>query len=172
MKTVIVPVHASTAIPSSVSQVGRALRRAAGFVSLAVSAAAPAFGAVPDERILHADREPQNWLTYAGTYQSHRYSPLAQINRQNVAQLKTAWIYQIRQPGIIETSPLVADGVMYLTEPPSTVTALDTRSGRALWTWSPNIPRDVVIIGSPPINRGVALLGDMVFVGTVHGHLV
>ena len=172
MKTVIVPVHASTAIPSSVSQVGRALRRAAGFVSLAVSAAAPAFGAVPYERILHADREPQNWLTYAGTYQSHRYSPLAQINRQNVAQLKTAWIYQIRQPGIIETSPLVADGVMYLTEPPSTVTALNTRSGRALWTWSPNIPRDVVIIGSPPINRGVALLGDMVFVGTVHGHLV
>ena len=125
------------------------------------------FAQVPYQRILRADTEPANWLTYAGNYQSHRYSQLNQINRQTVAQLKPAWVYQIRQAGIIETSPIVVDGVMYMTEPPSTVTAVDVRSGRALWSWSPNIPRDVIIIGSPPVNRGVAVLDDTVFVGTV-----
>jgi len=130
-----------------------------------------ALAQVPYQRLLRAEAEPANWLTYAGNYQSHRYSQLNQINRQTVAQLKAAWVYQIRQAGIIETSPIVVDGIMYMTEPPSTVTAVDARSGRALWSWSPNIPQDVIIIGSPPVNRGVAVLDDTVFVGTVHGHL-
>ncbi|MSU65069.1 MAG: PQQ-dependent dehydrogenase, methanol/ethanol family [Opitutus sp.] len=137
-----------------------------------LGASDPAFGQVPYQRILEAENDPSNWLTYAGNYQSHRHSALEQINRQSVARLKTSWVYQIRRAGIIETSPLVNEGVMYLTEPPSTVTALDARTGRPLWTYSPNIPRDVIVIGSPPVNRGVALLDDMVFVGTVHGHLI
>ncbi len=137
-----------------------------------LGACLPAFGQVPYQRILDAESDPANWLTYAGNYASHRHSSLDQINRQSVTRLKTAWVYQIRHAGIIETSPLVNDGVMYLTEPPSTVTALDVHTGRPLWTWSPEIPRDVVVIGSPPVNRGVALLDDMVFVGTIHGHLV
>ena len=140
---------------------------------LAVLAAVlPVSAQVTADRIRHADREPQNWLTYAGNYQSHRHSALTQINRQNVAGLKTAWVYQIRQPGIIETSPLVADGIMYLTEPPSTVTTIDVRSGRAIWSYTPTIPRDIIIIGSPQVNRGVALLDGLVYVGTVSGHLI
>ena len=123
-------------------------------------------------RLLKAESDPQNWLTYAGSYKSHRYSGLDQINRRNVSSLKLAWAYQIQRAGIIETSPLVVDGVMYLSEPPSTVTALDVRSGRPLWTYSPNIPPDVIVIGSPPVNRGVAILDDLVYVGTVHGHLI
>jgi len=129
-------------------------------------------GQVPYERIAAADKEPDAWLTYSGNYRSHRFSALTQINRQNVSQLKPLWIYQVRRTGIVETSPIVADGVMYLTEPPSTVTALDVRTGRPIWTWTPAIPTDVIVIGSPPVNRGVAALGDSVFVGTVHGHLV
>ena len=117
---------------------------------------------VPYERLLKAESDPQNWMTYAGSYKSHRYSALDQINRKNVASLKLAWAYQIQRAGIVETSPLVVDGVMYLTEPPSTVTALDVRSGRPLWTYSPNIPPDVIVIGSPPVNRGVAILDDLV----------
>jgi alcohol dehydrogenase (cytochrome c) len=109
-----------------------------------------------------ADRTPADWLTYSGNYQAHRYSPLTQITRENVAQLKPAWIYQVRRTGIVETTPIVADGVMYITEPPSTVTALDVRTGRPLWTYSPTIPTDVIVIGSPPVNRGVAILDDMV----------
>src|SRR4030095_6427134 len=128
---------------------------------LVVIASTGLLAQVSYQRLLNAEKEPQNWLTYAGSYKSHRYSPLAQINRQNAGQLKLAWAYQMQRPGVVETSPLVVDGVMYLTEPPnSTVTALDTRSGRTLWTYTPNIPPDVIVIGSPPVNRGVAILDD------------
>ena len=72
----------------------------------------------------------------------------------------------MRRTGIVETTPIVADGVMYITEPPSTVTALTCAPGRPLWTYSPAIPTDVIVIGSPPVNRGVAILDDMVYVGT------
>ena len=61
---------------------------------------------------------------------------------------------------------------MYITEPPSTVTALDARAGKSLWTWSPDIAEDVLNIGFPKVNRGVALLGDAVYVGTLDAHLV
>src|SRR6185369_15284869 len=126
---------------------------------------------VPYQRLLRAASEPQNWLTYGGSYKSQRYSALDQINRQNVSRLKVAWAYQMR-PGVVETSPLVADGMMYVTEPPSTVTAIDVRSGRPVWTYTPNIPPDVIVIGSPPVNRGVAILDDTVYFGTVNGHLI
>src|SRR5215471_9175014 len=134
-------------------------------------AAGTAFAQVPYDRIAKAESEPANWLTYAGGYKSQRYTALDQINKQNVTQLRPLWVYQIRQAGIIETSPIVVDGVMYMTEPPSTVTALDVRTGRPLWSYTPKIPDDVIIIGSPPVNRGVAVLDNMVYVGTVAGHL-
>ncbi|RPH61747.1 MAG: PQQ-dependent dehydrogenase, methanol/ethanol family, partial [Acidobacteria bacterium] len=146
--------------------------RTALLVLVAMLACVHVSAQVPYQRIADASRTPADWLTYSGNYQSHRFSPLDQITRDNVGQLKPAWVYQVRRAGIVETSPIVADGVMYITEPPSTVTALDVRTGRPLWTWSPTIPTDVIIIGSPPVNRGVAVLDNHVFVGTVHGHLV
>ena len=146
----------------------RAFLAAASIALAAIHASAQ----VSYQRIVKAESEPSNWLTYSGNYQSHRFSPLTEINRQNVGQLKPAWVYQVRRTGIVETSPIVADGVMYLTEPPSTVTALDVRTGRPLWTYTPAIPTDVIVIGSPPVNRGVAILDDTIFFGTVHGHLI
>src|SRR5579863_4572982 len=92
------------------------------------------FAQVPYRRIAAADTDPSSWLTYSGNYQAQRYSALTQIDRQNITQLKPAWVYQMRNSGIVETTPIVADGVMYITEPPSTVTALDVRTGRPLWT--------------------------------------
>src|ERR1044071_9294805 len=130
------------------------------------------FAQVPYRRIAGSDSDPSSWLTYSGNYQAQRFSGLTQINRQNVTQLKPAWVYQMRNSGIVETTPIVADGVMYITEPPSTVTALDVRTGRPLWTYTPNIPPDVIIIGSPPVNRGVAVLDDLVYLATVHPHLI
>src|SRR5271157_3420736 len=127
---------------------------------------------VPYERLLHSDHEPQNWLTYGGNFQSQRFSALKQINTKNAASLKTAWVYQMRSAGIVETSPIVVDGIMYITEPPSTVTALDARTGKALWRWSPIIPRDLVAVGLFPTNRGIAVLDDMVYVGTIDAYLV
>src|SRR5262245_63069455 len=130
------------------------------------------FAQVSYERLLRAESESESWLTYSGSYRSHRFSALKQITSENVAKLKPSWVYQVKEPGIMETTPLVADGVMYLTEPLSTVTALDVRSGRPLWKWSRAMPRDVRALGFPPVNRGVALLGETVFVGTLDGHLV
>jgi alcohol dehydrogenase (cytochrome c) len=127
---------------------------------------------VPYERIVQAGSEPNSWLTYSGNYSSHRFSKLDEINSENVAQLKVAWVYQMRRAGLVEATPLVADGVMYVTEPPSTVTALDIRSGRPLWSWSPKMPREVLHIGFPAVNRGVAILDETVFVGTLDAHLV
>ncbi len=126
---------------------------------------------VPYERIRRAEAEPGNWLTYSGNFQSHRFSALRQINAANVGRLKPAWAYQIGERHNFETTPLVVDGVMYLTEPPSHVTALDTRTGRPLWKHRRTIPEDARVCCGQ-VNRGVAILDDQVFVGTVDSHLV
>ena len=126
---------------------------------------------VPYERILRAASEPGNWLTYSGIYQSHRYSSLDQITRANVGRLKAAWIYQIRARHKFEATPLVFDGVMYLSEPPSDVTALDLRTGRPLWSYRRTIPEGIIACCGQ-VNRGVAALDDQIFVGTIDAHLV
>lgn len=129
------------------------------------------------DRLVNASGDEESWLTYSGTYRSERFSPLAQINADNVKDLKVIWAYQMQPStytgaGLVETTPLVADGIMYITEPPSTVTALDARTGKRLWTWSPDMPEDVLNIGFPKVNRGVALLDDAVYVATLDAHLV
>src|SRR5580658_2821493 len=84
---------------------------------------------VTDERLVRADNEPQNWLMSGGNYQAWRFSRLKQINTANVPTLKAAWIYQPANSGQQETSAVVVDGIMYITEAPSTVTALDATYG-------------------------------------------
>ena len=123
------------------------------------------------DRLRNTEREPGNWLTYSGNYSSHRYSALDQINAQNVKNLKPLWAYQFDALDKAETTPLVVDNVMYLTESPSNVIALDTRTGRALWSYRRVVPKDVRICCGL-VNRGVAVLGDLVFVGTVDAHLI
>lgn len=127
---------------------------------------------VPYARLRAANSEPASWLTYSGSYASHRYSPLTEITPANVAGLRPQWVYQVQEAGQIEATPLVADGVMYITEARSRVAALDLRTGRTLWRYEPPVPRDVRTIGFGPVNRGVALLDDRVYVGTVNAHLV
>ena len=68
------------------------------------------------ERILNAEKEPGNWLTYSGNYSSHRYSPLNAITRDNVASLRPVWVFQTGGGGSLETSPIVVDGIMYITQ--------------------------------------------------------
>jgi alcohol dehydrogenase (cytochrome c) len=127
---------------------------------------------VPYQRIVDAEKEPEHWLTYSGNYSGHRFSPLAQITPRNVAQLKTVWVYQISDRGRFETSPIVVDGVMYVTEPPTKVTALDLRTGRPLWTWERPEARSARTIGFRPSNRGVAILDGNVYVGTLDCQIV
>jgi alcohol dehydrogenase (cytochrome c) len=128
-------------------------------------------GQVPYERIRRAESEPGNWLTYSGNHQSHRHSLLTQINPRNIARLKPAWVYQIRNAGEVETSPIVLDGVLYITEKPNVVTALDGKTGRPLWSYRRALPTGIPACCGP-VNRGVAILDDLLFLGTYDAHLV
>src|SRR5262245_47164481 len=103
---------------------------------------APLSAQVPYERILKADSEPGSWLTYSRNYQGHRHSPLRQISPANVSRLKPVWLHQINDLNQFQATPLVADDIMYVSEPPSNVVALDLRTGRPIWAYRRNIPRD------------------------------
>src|SRR6266487_844792 len=140
-------------------------------VLLILAAALPLAAQVSYDRIRQADTEPGNWLTYSGSYSAQRYSRLDQINATNVRRLRAAWVYQIRATDGFETTPLVVDSIMYLSEPGGSVTALDTITGRPLWKYTRNLPKGVRGCCGP-VNRGVAILGDMVYVGTFDAHLV
>jgi alcohol dehydrogenase (cytochrome c) len=115
-------------------------------IILALGAALSLAAQVSYERIRDVAAEPGSWLTYSGNYQAHRFSPLKEITPANVAGLKVKWIYQIKGGGRFETTPLVADGVMYVSEPPTAVTALDLRTGRPLWHWERAQARDAHLI--------------------------
>ena len=126
---------------------------------------------VTSDRILRAADEPQNWLTYSGGYSSQRYSLLKQIDTANAKNLELKWMFQNQVFGPWETSPLVVDGVMYLTQRPNDVIALDAKTGRVFWMYRyTNSGRQQVCCGAQ--NRGVAKLGDSLFMGTLDAHLV
>jgi alcohol dehydrogenase (cytochrome c) len=131
--------------------------------------AAPA--QVTSDRILHAASEPQNWITYSGGYSGQRYSTLTQITQTNVKNLEQKWLVQNQVPGAWESNPLVVDGIMYVTQRPNDVMAIDARTGKLYWLyrWTPD-PGSRVCCGSQ--NRGVAILGDTLFVGTLDAHLI
>ncbi len=141
------------------------------FLVLTLAAAISLSAQVSYERILKAGDEPQNWLTYSGNYSSHRHSPLKQINRDNAGELRSLWSYQINTLHKFENTPLVVDGVMFISEPPSDVTALDTRTGRPLWKYKRKVPTDIPVCCGW-VNRGVAVLGNTVYLGTIDAHLV
>jgi alcohol dehydrogenase (cytochrome c) len=134
-----------------------------------LQAAAPA--QVTYDRLLNAAKDGGNWITYSGSYRSWRYSSLDQMDRRNASRLKIEWVYQMPTSLMVETTPLVVDGVMYFTEPPSNVVALDAKSGRQYWRYRRELPKRVNVCCGE-VNRGIAILGDRVFVGTVDAHLV
>ena len=103
----------------------------------AVVAAAGAVVArqVSADRIVRAADEPENWLTYSGTYSGQRHSLLRQIDATNVKNLEFKWMYQNQVFGSWESSPLVVDGVMYLTQRPNDIVALDAKTGRLFWIY-------------------------------------
>ena len=128
---------------------------------------------VDGARILAADEEPGNWLTHGRTYSEQRFSPLDQINVDNVGELGLAWYVDKPERRGIEATPLVIDGRMYTTSAWSIVYALDAKTGAELWRFDPEVPKewgkraccDVV-------NRGVAAWDDRIYVGTIDGRLI
>src|SRR5258708_8912824 len=122
------------------------------------------------ERIANADSEPGNWMMYSGKLVGRRYSPHEQISPENVTGLKVKWAYQFPD-GRTEVSPIVADGVMYITGPNSAA-ALDVHTGRTFWKWKRPVPSDYQSIGFGRVNRGPAILDDKLFVATLDCDLV
>jgi len=142
--------------------------------ALASCEAAPTrSGAVDSERILAADGEPGSWLTHGRTYEEQRFSPLTAIGPSNVGELGLAWTYEMRTSRGAEATPLVADGVMYVTSAWSVVYALDARTGNELWVHDPAVDRSVGANACcDVVNRGVALYDGKVFAGVIDGRLV
>ncbi len=140
--------------------------------SLAVLLVAlPAAAQVTFEQLRDAPQRNGNWSTYSGGYNGWRHSALDQITRANAGKLKVKWVHQMPTTHLVETTPLVVNGVMYVSEPPSNVVALDAETGAKYWRYARVLPPRINTCCGQ-VNRGVAVLGDRVFVGTVDAHLV
>jgi alcohol dehydrogenase (cytochrome c) len=140
-------------------------------VMLLLAVTATVRAQVGADRLTNAAREARNWLIYSGGYFSQRHSALTQITPANAKNLELKWMYQAAAAGAWQTSPLVVDGVMYLTQRPNDVVALDAKSGRVFWIYRHTLdPTQIVCCGAN--NRGLAILGDTLFMGTLDAHLV
>ena len=126
---------------------------------------------VTPERLLDAAQEPHNWLTYSGTYSSERHSTLSQITRDNVADLEMKWVFQSQTSHAFQATPLVVDGIMYLTQPPNDVVALDAKTGRVFWVYE-HIPSPDARPCCGFSNRGLAIHGDTLLMGTIDAMVV
>jgi glucose dehydrogenase len=102
----------------------------AGLLLVLLVLASSVSAQVTFERILNADNEPHNWLTYSGTYASQRYSQLSEITPANAKDLELKWVFQARWMDYYQTTPLVVDGIMYLTQRPNDVLAVDAKTGQ------------------------------------------
>jgi alcohol dehydrogenase (cytochrome c) len=141
------------------------------FAAMAVAVVSLDAQQVTFDRILHADKEPQNWLSYSGTPLNQRYSGLAQITPANVKNLQLQWIWQARSLEKFETTALVVNGVLYTVQAPNDVVALDAETGRPYWTFAYSPSADARTCCGR-VNRGLAILGDTLYMGTIDAHLL
>jgi alcohol dehydrogenase (cytochrome c) len=123
------------------------------------------------ERILNAQREPHNWLSYSATLDNQRHSALDQVSVRNVAALELQWVWQARSLEKFEATPLVVDGILYTVQAPNDVVALDAETGRVFWTYH-HEPAPEARPCCGRVNRGLAILGDVLFIGTIDAHLL
>ena len=141
-------------------------------VIILVLAAASLQAQVTYDRILAGvDKEPHNWLSYSGTPKNQRFSPLTQITTANVKNLQQAWIWQARSLEKFQATPIVVDGVMYTVEAPNNVVALDAATGRPFWQFN-YTPAPEARACCGRVNRGVAILGNTLYLGTLDAHLI
>lgn len=114
---------------------------------------------------------PTRWLTYSGDYSGRRYSPLTQITPSNAGQLVAQWTFQTGVAGKFEATPLVIDGVLYVSGPLNSAWAIDGRTGRQIWRYQRPVP-DGVRACCGMVNRGLAVHGDRIFIATLDAYLV
>jgi len=140
----------------------------------ATLAAAPALAQVTAADLEAATPDPNNWLSYHGSYKGYDYSGLSQINTGNVKNLEVAWMhFPGRSTRGVQSMPLAYDGVVYYTGSYSRVFALDGATGKVLWTYFPQLDDELVARQThSPYNRGMAMGDGRLYVGTVDGRLI
>ncbi|HKX32248.1 MAG TPA: PQQ-dependent dehydrogenase, methanol/ethanol family [Blastocatellia bacterium] len=128
---------------------------------------------VDGTRIVDADQEPGNWMSHGRTYGEQRFSPLREIHDRNVNELGLAWSYNLDTNRGQEATPIVVDGVMYVSTAWSKVLAFNAATGARLWSYNPKVPPEWAVNACcDVVNRGVAVWKGRVFVGTLDGRLV
>tara|TARA_R100000005_G_scaffold94720_1_gene73617 strand:- start:5896 stop:8058 length:2163 start_codon:yes stop_codon:yes gene_type:complete len=134
---------------------------------------APAVAAVDTARLLAADLQPGNWMTHGRTYSEQRFSPLSALDASNVDELGLAWYFDLPDDRGIEATPIVVDGVMYVTGAWSKIFALDAATGALLWQHDPQVPPEWASnLCCDVVNRGVAVWKGVVISGTLDGRLL
>jgi len=135
--------------------------------------AAAQFANVNTERLLAADSDPGQWMSTGRTYGEQHYSPLRTISRDNVSQLGLSWFVDFNIPRGQESTPLVVDGVIYVTTAWSNVRAYDAVTGATLWQFDSEVPGEWGVRACcDVVNRGAALWNGKVYVGTIDGRMI
>lgn len=150
------------------AQVARLM--SAVLIGAVVVVKAPALQADAPEKLLNAGSNDADWLTYGHGYANQRYSGLTQIHRGNVSRLVPKWIYQTGVEGSFQTSPIVMDGVVYLTTPRNHIVALDGATGQVRWKYTHRMALDSLCCGTH--NRGLALGHGLLYEVTADGRLI
>jgi alcohol dehydrogenase (cytochrome c) len=137
----------------------------------------PAQPPITDQELRDGLKNPSRWLTFSGDYTGQRHSPLKLLSPQNVAGLALQWVFQTDVPGLpgrgLENTPLVVDGILYITGNNNQAWAIDGRTGRPIWTYRRRLPENFSAkVCCGPVNRGFAILGDRLYMGTLDAHLV
>jgi quinohemoprotein ethanol dehydrogenase len=128
---------------------------------------------INDKTLVEADSDSANWLSYGRNYSEDRYSPLVQINKDNVSRLGLAWDIDLGFRRGFEATPIVVDGIMYVSGAWSKVYAIDTRTGKLIWTYDPKVPgRFGMKACCDVVNRGVAVYQGKIYVGALDGRLI
>ena len=127
---------------------------------------------IDDARLRAADRDSANWLTHGRTYAEERFSPLRQIHAANVGELGLVWSLDLGTKRGLEATPIVVDGILFLTGTWSVVHAVDARTGELIWSWDPWVPKHHArFVCCDVVNRGVAVYRGRVYAGTLDGRL-
>jgi alcohol dehydrogenase (cytochrome c) len=134
--------------------------------------AGPVVGTVSSQRLIGSAQDAANWITYSGTYDGKRHSSLSEIDKESVQRLHLKWTLRWDRPHPVETTPLVVDGTMYATRPPNDVLAIDVETGNLLWELEWPLPSDMPTLCCGLVNRGLAMLDETLYLGTLDAHLV
>lgn len=126
---------------------------------------------VTNEQLQKGLADPESWLNYSGDYGGQRHSPLTQVTPANVGQLSVQWAFQTGQLGKFEATPIVLNGVIYITGPNNAAWAIDARTGRQLWSYRRDLPEGLNVCCGR-VNRGFAVLGNRLYMNTLDAHLL